>query len=137
MPSSSTEEDFSYPWTFIPFQKLNFSIENILNCLRDENVIGKGCSGVVYKAEMPNEYGYTVNITEKSDVYSYGVVLLEILSGRSAVEPQIGDGLHIVWVKKKMEALNRLYQYSTQNSKACRINWCKKCSKLSESLCFV
>ncbi|KAL0392287.1 UNVERIFIED_CONTAM: putative LRR receptor-like serine/threonine-protein kinase [Sesamum radiatum] len=311
MPSSSTEEDFSYPWTFIPFQKLNFSIENILNCLRDENVIGKGCSGVVYKAEMPNgelvavkklwrtkkdeepidsfaaeiqilghirhrnivkllgycsnksvklllynfipngnlqqllqnnrnldwetrykiavgsaqglaylhhdclptilhrdvkcnnilldskyeayladfglaklmnspnyqqamsrvagsygyiapgkcllnflitvfnqdcfpviwfltKYGYTVNITEKSDVYSYGVVLLEILSGRSAVEPQIGDGLHIVeWVRRKWEALNRLYQYSTQNSKACRINWCKKCSKLSESLCFV
>ncbi|KAK4390058.1 putative LRR receptor-like serine/threonine-protein kinase, partial [Sesamum angolense] len=252
MSSSSTEEDFSYPWTFIPFQKLNFTIENILNCLRDENVIGKGCSGVVYRVEMPNgeliavkklwktkkdeepidsfaaeiqilghirhrnivkllgycsnksvklllynyiphgnlqqllqnnrnldwetrykiavgsaqglaylhhdclpaivhrdvkcnnilldskyeayladfglaklmnspnyqqamsrvagsygyiapEYGYTVNITEKSDVYSYGVVLLEILSGRSAVEPQIGDGLHIVeWVKKKM-----------------------------------
>ncbi|KAL0352485.1 UNVERIFIED_CONTAM: putative LRR receptor-like serine/threonine-protein kinase [Sesamum calycinum] len=268
MSSSSTEEDFSYPWTFIPFQKLNFTIENILNCLRDENVIGKGCSGVVYRVEMPNgeliavkklwktkkdeepidsfaaeiqilghirhrnikllgycsnksvklllynyipngnlqqllqnnrnldwetrykiavgsaqglaylhhdclpaivhrdvkcnnilldskyeayladfglaklmnspnyqqamsrvagsygyiapgksflnfsdrslfvncrKYGYTVNITEKSDVYSYGVVLLEILSGRSAVEPQIGDGLHIVeWVKKKM-----------------------------------
>lgn len=50
-----------------------------------------------------SEYGYTVNITEKSDVYSYGVVLLEILSGRSAVEPQVGDGLHIVeWVRKKM-----------------------------------
>ncbi|KAF2291083.1 hypothetical protein GH714_019748 [Hevea brasiliensis] len=39
---------------FIPFQKLNFSIDNILDCLRDENVIGKGCSGVVYKAEMPS-----------------------------------------------------------------------------------
>lgn len=49
------------------------------------------------------EYGYTLNITEKSDVYSYGVVLLEILSGRSAIQPQAGDGLHIVeWVKKKM-----------------------------------
>lgn len=44
-----------------------------------------------------------MNITEKSDVYSYGVVLLEILSGRSAVEPQVAKGLHIVeWVKKKM-----------------------------------
>lgn len=52
---------------------------------------------------LPAEYGYTTNITEKSDVYSYGVVLLEILSGRSAVEPQVGDGLHIVeWVRKKM-----------------------------------
>lgn len=49
------------------------------------------------------EYGYTMNITEKSDVYSYGVVLLEILSGRSAVESRVGDGSHIVdWVKKKM-----------------------------------
>ncbi|KAK9165718.1 hypothetical protein Scep_000909 [Stephania cephalantha] len=270
LATASGAEDFSYPWTFIPFQKMNFSIENILDCLKEENVLGKGCSGVVYKAEMPNgeviavkklwktkkdeepvdafaseiqilghirhrnivrllgycsnkcvklllynyisngnlqqllqgnrnldwetrykiavgsaqglaylhhdcvpailhrdvkcnnilldskceayladfglaklmnspnyhqaisrvagsygyiapgkyytfhvnlcsyslritEYGYTMNITEKSDVYSYGVVLLEILSGRSAVEPQIGDGLHIVeWVKKKM-----------------------------------
>ncbi|CAL5384269.1 unnamed protein product [Camellia sinensis] len=250
--TSAGADDFSNPWTFIPFQKLNFTINNILDCLKDENVIGKGCSGVVYMAEMPNgeliavkklwktkqneeavdsfaseiqilghirhrnivkflgycsnksvklllynyisngnlqqllqgnrnldwetrykiavgsaqglaylhhdcvpailhrdvkcnnilldskfeayladfglaklmnspnyhhamsriagsygyiapEYGYTMNITEKSDVYSYGVVLLEILSGRSAVEPQVGGGLHIVeWVKKKM-----------------------------------
>ncbi|KAK9130069.1 hypothetical protein Sjap_010556 [Stephania japonica] len=262
LASASGAEDFSYPWKFIPFQKMNFSIENILDCLKEENVLGKGCSGIVYKAEMPNgeviavkklwktkkdeepvdafaseiqilghirhrnivrllgycsnkcvklllynyisngnlqqllqgnrnldwetrykiavgsaqglaylhhdcvptilhrdvkcnnilldskfeayladfglaklmnspnyhqaisrvagsygyiapgkyftfhvfiKYGYTMNITEKSDVYSYGVVLLEILSGRSAVEPQIGDGLHIIeWVKKKM-----------------------------------
>lgn len=252
LTASSGAEDFSYPWTFIPFQKLNFTVDNILDCLKEENVIGKGCSGIVYKAEMPNgqliavkklwktkqdedpvdsfaaeiqilghirhrnivkllgycsnrsvklllynyisngnlqqllqgnrnldwetrykiavgsaqglaylhhdcvptilhrdvkcnnilldskheayladfglaklmnspnyhhamsrvagsygyiapEYGYTMNITEKSDVYSYGVVLLEIISGRSAVEPHIGDGLHIVeWVKKKM-----------------------------------
>ncbi|KAL4281764.1 hypothetical protein GQ457_03G029390 [Hibiscus cannabinus] len=52
--SSPGAEDFSYPWTFIPFQKLGFTVDNILDCLRDENVIGKGCSGVVYRAEMPN-----------------------------------------------------------------------------------
>ncbi|KAG6538838.1 hypothetical protein ZIOFF_003989 [Zingiber officinale] len=51
---SSSCDDFSYPWTFIPFQKLNFTIDNILECLKDENVIGNGCSGIVYKAEMPN-----------------------------------------------------------------------------------
>ncbi|XP_066378281.1 LRR receptor-like serine/threonine-protein kinase RGI5 [Miscanthus floridulus] len=250
--SGAGGDDFSNPWTFTPFQKLNFSIDNILACLRDENVIGKGCSGVVYRAEMPNgdiiavkklwkagkdepidafaaeiqilghirhrnivkllgycsnrsvklllynyipngnllqllkenrsldwdtrykvavgtaqglaylhhdcvpailhrdvkcnnilldskyeayladfglaklmnspsyhhamsriagsygyiapEYAYTSNITEKSDVYSYGVVLLEILSGRSAIEPVVGEtSLHIVeWAKKKM-----------------------------------
>ncbi|CAM8999539.1 unnamed protein product [Rhodiola kirilowii] len=44
-----------------------------------------------------------MNITEKSDVYSNGVVLWKKLSGRSAVESQLGDGMHIVeWVKKKM-----------------------------------
>ncbi|XP_042376613.1 LRR receptor-like serine/threonine-protein kinase RGI5 [Zingiber officinale] len=249
---NSEFDDFSYPWTFIPFQRLNFTVDDILRCLKDENVIGKGCSGIVYKAEMPNgeliavkklwktkkeddlvdpfeseiqilghirhrnivkllgycsnkcvklllynyisngnlqqllqentsldwetryktalgsaqglaylhhdcipsilhrdvksnnilldskfeayladfglaklkdspsynqtvsriagsygymapEYGYTANITEKSDVYSYGVVLLEILSGRSAVESAGNDSLHIVeWVNKKM-----------------------------------
>lgn len=37
-------------------------------------------------------------------MYSYGVVLLEILSGRSAIEPVVGEAsLHIVeWAKKKM-----------------------------------
>lgn len=36
-------------------------------------------------------------------MYSYGVVLLEILTGRSAIEPMVGDRLHIVeWVRKKM-----------------------------------
>ncbi|KAE9605597.1 hypothetical protein Lal_00025267 [Lupinus albus] len=44
----------SWAWQFIPFQKLNFSVEQILRCLVDRNVIGKGCSGVVYRAEMDN-----------------------------------------------------------------------------------
>ncbi|MCO5596585.1 hypothetical protein L7F22_050650 [Adiantum nelumboides] len=46
------------------------------------------------------EYGYTLKITEKSDVYSYGVVLLEVITGRRAVDPSTSDGLHIVdWVR--------------------------------------
>uniref|UniRef100_A0A251UN33 Protein kinase domain-containing protein n=1 Tax=Helianthus annuus TaxID=4232 RepID=A0A251UN33_HELAN len=49
------------------------------------------------------KYGYTMNITEKSDVYSYRVVLLEIISGRNAVENRVREVSHIVeWVKKKM-----------------------------------
>ncbi|KAL8100039.1 hypothetical protein AgCh_032338 [Apium graveolens] len=252
----------SWPWQFTPFQKLNFSVEQILRCLVDSNAIGKGCSGVVYRAEvntgeviavkklwpstvaaangcyeekcavrdsfsaevktlgtirhknivrflgccwnrntrllmydyMPNgslggllhekngnslewelryrillgsaeglaylhhdcvppivhrdikanniligleyepyiadfglaklvddgdfarssntvagsygyiapEYGYMMKITEKSDVYSYGVVVLEVLTGKQPIDPTIPDGLHVVdWVRQK------------------------------------
>ena len=52
--TTSTADDFSYPWTFIPFQKLGISVNNIVSSLTDENVIGKGCSGVVYRAAMPD-----------------------------------------------------------------------------------
>lgn len=253
----------SWPWQFIPFQKLNFSVEQVLRCLIDRNIIGKGCSGVVYRGEMDNgeviavkklwpittdelgealkeyksgvrdsfsaevkalgsirhknivrflgccwnrrtrllifdympngslsnvlhertgnslewelrfrillgaaeglaylhhdcvppivhrdikanniliglefepyiadfglaklvddgdvgrssntvagsygyiapEYGYMMKITEKSDVYSYGVVLLEVLTGKQPIDPTIPDGLHVVdWVRQK------------------------------------
>ncbi|PNX93695.1 LRR receptor-like kinase resistance protein, partial [Trifolium pratense] len=44
----------SWPWQFTPFQKVNFCVEQILKCLVESNVIGKGCSGIVYRAEMEN-----------------------------------------------------------------------------------
>ncbi|KAI5057326.1 hypothetical protein GOP47_0027341 [Adiantum capillus-veneris] len=45
------------------------------------------------------EYAYTLNITEKSDVYSYGVVLLEMLTGKRPVEASLGEGRHLTeWV---------------------------------------
>lgn len=48
------------------------------------------------------EYGYMMKITERSDVYSYGVVVLEILTGKQPIDPTIPDGLHIVdWVRQK------------------------------------
>uniref|UniRef100_A0A7N0V889 non-specific serine/threonine protein kinase n=1 Tax=Kalanchoe fedtschenkoi TaxID=63787 RepID=A0A7N0V889_KALFE len=260
----------SWPWQFTPFQKLEFSVDQVLRCLVDSNVIGKGCSGVVYRADMdsgeviavkklwpatlgaadgakgekggvrdsfsaevktlgsirhknivrflgccwnkntrllmydymPNgslggllhertgdtlewelryqillgaaqglaylhhdcappivhrdikanniliglefepyiadfglaklvqegdfgrssntvagsygyiapEYGYSMKITEKSDVYSYGVVVLEVLTGKQPIDPTIPEGLHVVdWVRQKkggMEVLD-------------------------------
>ncbi|XVF65044.1 hypothetical protein PTKIN_Ptkin09bG0214600 [Pterospermum kingtungense] len=40
-----------------------------------------------------SEYAYTMKVTEKCDTYSYGVVLLELLTGKTPVQPldQGGD----------------------------------------------
>ncbi|PWA58705.1 phospholipase D [Artemisia annua] len=42
------------------------------------------------------EYGHMMNITEKNDVYSYGVVFIEILSGCNVVENWLREDLHMV-----------------------------------------
>ncbi|CAK8572264.1 unnamed protein product [Lathyrus sativus] len=50
------------------------------------------------------EYAYTLQVDEKSDIYSYGVVLMEILSGKRSVDQEFGDGNSIVdWVKSKIK----------------------------------
>ncbi|KAI9096740.1 hypothetical protein K1719_025919 [Acacia pycnantha] len=204
------DEESEMEWTFTPFQKLNFSINDIITKLSDSNVVGKGCSGIVYRVETPTkqiiavkklwpikndepperdlfsaerlfldwdarykiilgaahgleylhhdcippivhrdikannilvgpqfeafiadfglaklvnssecskasaivagsygyiapEYGYSLRITEKSDVYSYGVVLLEVLTGMEPTDNRIPEGAHIVtWVNREI-----------------------------------
>ncbi|KAF6157427.1 hypothetical protein GIB67_004365 [Kingdonia uniflora] len=50
------------------------------------------------------EYACMLKITEKSDVYSYGVVLLEIITGKKPVDPSFPDGQHIVqWVRDHLK----------------------------------
>ncbi|XP_042499073.1 LRR receptor-like serine/threonine-protein kinase RPK2 [Macadamia integrifolia] len=49
------------------------------------------------------EYATTCRVSEKADVYSYGVVLLELMSGKRTLDPsfsEYGDGFNIVaWSK--------------------------------------
>ncbi|KAK8583539.1 hypothetical protein V6N12_067806 [Hibiscus sabdariffa] len=50
------------------------------------------------------ENAYSTRLTEKCDVYSYGVVLLEMLCRRLPVDPSFQDGLDIVsWTRQKLE----------------------------------
>eukprot|EP01018_Ginkgo_biloba_P037135 Gb_05126 [translate_table: standard] len=253
-PKEFEDPEIGWPWHMTPFQKLSFSVEDVVDRLVDTNIIGKGCSGVVYKGEMPNrdiiavkklwpskkegqqrdsfaaevktlgsirhrnivrllgycsnnktkllmydymsngslgsllhemrvmlewetrynivlgaaqgleylhhdcvpaivhrdvkannillgrhfepyladfglakllepsdyaksstnvagsygyiapEYGYMMKITEKSDVYSYGVVLLEVLTGKQAIDPCLREGTHLVdWVRETLQ----------------------------------
>ncbi|ONK70911.1 uncharacterized protein A4U43_C04F2790 [Asparagus officinalis] len=45
------------------------------------------------------EYAYTMKVTEKCDIYSYGVVLLELLTGRTPVQPLDVGGDLVTWVR--------------------------------------
>lgn len=49
------------------------------------------------------EYAYTMNVTEKCDIYSFGVVLLELLTGRRPIQPVEEGGDLVTWVKEAMQ----------------------------------
>ncbi|GAA0172796.1 hypothetical protein LIER_26548 [Lithospermum erythrorhizon] len=49
------------------------------------------------------EYGYTLKVDEKSDIYSYGVVLMELVTGKQALEPEFRESVDInEWVRRKI-----------------------------------
>ncbi|XP_008808464.2 MDIS1-interacting receptor like kinase 1-like [Phoenix dactylifera] len=51
------------------------------------------------------EYGYTLKVDQKSDMYSFGVVLMELLTGKRPIEPEFGDCLDIVgWVRERLRS---------------------------------
>ncbi|WCJ43713.1 Leucine-rich repeat receptor-like protein kinase family protein [Euphorbia peplus] len=50
------------------------------------------------------EYAYTMKVTEKCDIYSYGVVLLELLTGRTPVQPLEQGGDLVSWVRNYIQA---------------------------------
>ncbi|KAA8540790.1 hypothetical protein F0562_024291 [Nyssa sinensis] len=51
------------------------------------------------------EYACMLKISEKSDVYSYGVVLLEIMTGKRPVDPSFPDNQHVIqWVRDHLKS---------------------------------
>ncbi|KAK3231853.1 hypothetical protein Dsin_003734 [Dipteronia sinensis] len=43
----------SRAWKLTTFQRLDFKAEDVLESLKDENIIGKGGAGIVYRGSMP------------------------------------------------------------------------------------
>lgn len=62
------------------------------------------------------EYAYTLNVDEKSDIYSFGVVLMELLTGRKPVDPEFGEAVNIVeWVRDKIRTKEGMVQALDSN----------------------
>lgn len=50
------------------------------------------------------EYAYSMKVTEKCDVYSYGVVLLELVTGKPPIQPLEQGGDLVAWVRNHIHA---------------------------------
>ncbi|GJV67589.1 receptor protein kinase CLAVATA1-like protein, partial [Tanacetum coccineum] len=56
--------------------------------------------GIRRTNEYMTKYAYTLKVDEKSDMYNFGVVLLELISGKKPVR-EFGDGVDILrWVRE-------------------------------------
>ncbi|XP_072151799.1 uncharacterized protein [Setaria viridis] len=44
------------------------------------------------------EYAYSLRVNEKSDIYSFGVVILELVTGMKPMAPEIGEMDLVTWV---------------------------------------
>lgn len=49
------------------------------------------------------EYAYTLRVNEKSDTYSFGIVLLELITGRQPVDPEFGEKDLARWVRSRLD----------------------------------
>ncbi|TVU09188.1 hypothetical protein EJB05_42635, partial [Eragrostis curvula] len=49
------------------------------------------------------EYAYTLRVSEKSDIYSFGVVILELVTGKKPLAPEINEMDLVSWVSTTLE----------------------------------
>ncbi|KAJ8755637.1 hypothetical protein K2173_022232 [Erythroxylum novogranatense] len=52
--AKSIKKSGSDSWKMTAFQKLEFTVTDILECVKDGNVIGRGGAGIVYHGKMPS-----------------------------------------------------------------------------------
>lgn len=72
----------------------------VKSCVNNLTPINSFCSPI-------SENAYSTRLTDKCDVYSYGVILLELLCRKLPVDPSFDEGLDIVpWVRKIVQGHN-------------------------------
>ncbi|KAJ8755032.1 hypothetical protein K2173_015544 [Erythroxylum novogranatense] len=81
----------------------DFGLAKVVNSYTTDDDLSKPYQ----RPNLAGSYGYMApehasmqRITEKSDVYGFGVMLLEILTGRHPLDPTLPGGAHLVqWVR--------------------------------------
>ena len=67
------------------------------------------------------EYRYTLKVDEKIDIYSFGVVLLELLTGNYPLDPEFGESVDIVeWIRRKVRDNKSLEEALDPNVGNCK-----------------
>ncbi|PON44376.1 Serine/threonine protein kinase [Parasponia andersonii] len=70
---------------------------------------------------MAPELGYTLKIDEKVDIYSYGVVLLELLTGKQPLDSEFGESVDIAeWIRRKIRDNKSLEEALDPNVGNCK-----------------
>ncbi|XP_057827828.1 MDIS1-interacting receptor like kinase 1 [Cryptomeria japonica] len=99
----------------------------LLDCNLDARVADFGLAKFIQKNETMSmvagsygyiapEYAYTLKVDEKSDIYSFGVVLMELLTGRKPVDHEFGEAGNIVeWVRDKIRTSEGMVQSLDSN----------------------
>ncbi|WOL02219.1 hypothetical protein Cni_G10938 [Canna indica] len=73
------------------------SVEMIGKGPKSMSVIAGSCGYIA------PEYAYTLRVNEKSDIYSFGVVVLELVTGKLPVDPEFGEKDLVKWVSSTLE----------------------------------
>ncbi|KAK6133491.1 hypothetical protein DH2020_032784 [Rehmannia glutinosa] len=61
-------------------------------CTKSMSIIAGSCGYIA------PEYAYTLRVNEKSDIYSFGVVILELVTGKPPIDPEFGEKDLVKWV---------------------------------------
>ncbi|CAJ1910396.1 unnamed protein product [Sphenostylis stenocarpa] len=86
----------------------DFALDRVVGEASFQSILNTEASSSCYIAP---ENGYSKKATEQLDTYSFGVVLLELVSGRQAEQTESSDSLDIVkWVRRKVNITNGVHQ---------------------------
>ncbi|RLM62089.1 receptor-like protein kinase BRI1-like 3 [Panicum miliaceum] len=99
----------------------DFGMARLVNALDSHLTVSKLLGTPGYVAP---EYFQSIICTTKGDVYSYGVVLLELLSGKKPIDPtEFGDSNLVDWAKQmvKEDQCNEIFDPILTDTKSCEL----------------